>query len=116
MFLFVLFLLTGCKGHDIHVCSTLKTEYPKKIECTDCSHDVSSGGIICTYILMHICVFFPYAGKMGEKSLSRLSVLWANCILKSNVKNLEGILMHGGMGKKKRLVRELGGPIFPFIL
>lgn len=57
MFLFVLFLLTGCKGHDIHVCSTLKTEYPKKIECTDCSHDVSSGGIICTYILMHICDF-----------------------------------------------------------
>lgn len=39
---------------------------------------------------------------MGEKSLSRLSVLWANCILKSNVKNLEGILMHGGMGKKKK--------------
>lgn len=54
---------------------------------------------------------------MGEKSLSRLSVLWANCILKSNVKNLEGILMHGGMEKKKKgLVRELGGPIFPFIL
>lgn len=53
---------------------------------------------------------------MGEKSLSRLSVLWANCILKSNVKNLEGILMHGGMGEKKRLVRELGGPIFPLIL
>lgn len=70
---------------------------------------------------MHIYSYahlrFRCAGKMGEKSLSRLSVLWANCILKSNVKNLEGILMHMvEWGNKKRLVRELGGPIFPLIL